>query len=70
MKHLMYVGIGFCMLALFGALLTFALWAYTLMPENYQYGFWMLAWTLFMSYIFGYLTYETYIKHRLEKKND
>ena len=70
MKHLIYIGIGFCMLAMFGALITFAAWAITAMPENYQYGFWMLCWTLFMSYIFGYLAYETWIRHRWEKRND
>ena len=69
MKHLMYIGLGFCVLALFGALLTFAAWVITAMPENYQFAFFWACWFLFMSYIFGYLTYETAIKHRLEKCN-
>ena len=67
MKHLLYLGIGICVLMLGGALLAFATWAITAMPENYQVACLWGCWLLFMSYIFGYLTYETAIKHRLEK---
>ena len=69
MKHLLYVGLGFCVLSLGVALVTFAVWVYNFIPENYQFGVWIVAWMLFMSYLFGYLTYETYMRHRLEKKD-
>mgnify|MGYP006271178985 CR=1 FL=1 len=69
MKHLMYLGLGFCVLMLGSAWLAFAIWAYNFIPENYQFCVWLVAWMLFMSYLFGYLTYETYIRHRLEKKD-
>jgi hypothetical protein len=68
MKHLIYIGLGACVLSLVGALLAFIGWVYTMLPENFQVGFLCGCWLLFMSYIFGYLTYETAIKHRLEKR--
>ena len=68
MKHLIYLGLGFCVLMLGVALVTFASWVITSIPENYQFAFFWGCWLLFMSYIFGYLSYETFIKDRLEKR--
>ena len=69
MKHLLYVGLGILVIAAATLIGSVMAYAYNQIPDQYQIAFLWGCWLLFMSYIFGYLTYEMHIKHRLEKLN-
>ena len=69
MKHLLYVGLGILVIMAVTLIGSVIAYVYNQIPDQYQIAFLWVCWLLFMSYIFGYLTYETAIKHRLEKRN-